>query len=142
MLLLNGPARWMPWEAAGIELLLSPLTSERKQELVSETTEVVHDDKTGKVKDVNRDVAEYARRVGQECIHDWRGMKAKDGKHRPAGVMMPPPDDPDGKPVEAPCDAEHIAAFMQIEPAQRFVFNTVEGLGLYLDEQVDDAKKD
>lgn len=141
MLVLGTPKRWVPWPEAGIELQLSPLTSQRRQELVAETTHPIYDEQTGKVKDFQRDVAEYARRVGQECIHGWRGLKDEDGK-RGKGVMMPHPDNPKGKPVQAPCDAEHIGAFMQIDPAQRFVFRQVEGLGLYLDDQVEQAKKD
>lgn len=138
MLVLGTPKRWVPWPEAGIELELSPLTAQRRQELVAETTHPIYDEQTGKVKDVQRDPAEYARKVGHECIHNWRGLKDKNGK-RGKGVMMPGPN---GKRVEAPCDAEHIGAFMQIDPAQRFVFRQVEGLGLYLDDQVDQAKKD
>ncbi len=120
MLTLGSPRRWVHWEAAGIDLLLSPLTEDRNAEFVRECVLLV-DGANGEPR-LDRDSARYARSVGAECIHGWRGVAGEDGQA-----------------------VEHSAAaageLMMIRPAQAFVFEAVRGISLWLAEEADAAKK-
>lgn len=116
MLRIDQRRRWRHWQAANIKLLLSPLTPERKQELVEATTEYVRD-KDDNIVDIKRDVATYARLVGEECIHGWEGVVVEVAEDQLEALEF---------------DKRRIGEFMAIGPAQAFVFGEVEGLGIHI----------
>lgn len=122
MLMLGARKRRVEWKEAGVTLTLLPLGETRDQELAEATTERVMDD-NGQLKDLKRDVPEYVRLIGRECIADWDGVCGDDGE-----------------PVA--CTPERIDEFMQIQPARDFVLRKVRGLDLYLGREVEAAKKD
>lgn len=126
MLLLGKQKIWVKWQAAGVELLLSPLSLADRQKFAIETTEYVKAD-DGKILDVKRDVAGYSKRIGRACLHDWRGVKQ----------MLP-----DGKIVDAFCTGDAIDEFMSFPNPSDFVINAVEGLALSIAKSVEEAGND
>ena len=118
MLLLKTQRRWLPWKAAGIELLLSPLTVSQRAELAKQATVRDADDKPV----FNHTVFQNA--VADACLHDWKGVMG---------------ETPDGKQAAQACTAEARHAFMEIGPANDFVFEAVGGLGLVMAKQVENA---
>lgn len=119
MLIVGGGKRWRPWKEAGARLLLSPLSPGRHAELSAMTTTIVRDD-DNKVIDVKRDVAEFARLVGRECVHGWEGIA--DANKHPLTFSQAAAD-----------------ALMSIGPAEAFVMSEVTGLGMHIEKEVENA---
>lgn len=120
MLDLTLQKRLVPWPEAKASILLSPLTISRRRELYQLATEMV-DPKTGITATSETKGAKPAvnsRRfqdlVADECIHGWEGLQTAYSK-----------------------DAARV--LMNIEPANVFVFTTVQGLGIYMAEEVKTA---
>lgn len=120
MLRIDNRRRWRVWKEAGVSLLMSPLTPEKDREFVDATTTYVRDD-DGRVTDVKRDVREYNRLVGRECVHDWKGVV-----HEVAENTCEPLD----------FSPEALDAFMTLEPASNYVFNEAKGLGMHLVREI------
>lgn len=128
MLILNRQKVWVPWPAARMQLLLSPLLNSKRQELY-EAAHVPDPSDTRKKPGKVYKPKLFQDAVADQCIHDWKG----DGE----GATGPLIELPDGttKPQECTPDARH--AFMEIDLANAFVFATVQGLSIHM---LDEAK--
>lgn len=122
MLILGNIRREVEWPEAGVKVVLSPLTEDVDQRLISETTREVRDN-AGDLLRINRDVTSYARRVGLHCIKEWSGITNEAG-------------DP------TTCTPEAIEQAMLIEPFQEFIFKHVKGIAIYTVKEIEKAKKD
>lgn len=121
MLMIGTPQRWITWEEAEIELLLSPLPLDLNADFVRACMQL-EDGPDGKPQ-LTRDAVRYAELVGSTCIHDWKGVTDANG-------------------TPATCNDANKAQFMQIGPAQAFVFGKVRGLSIYVGKETAAAKKD
>jgi len=121
MLMLGAPAQKVEWPEAGISLNLIPLPEDKDQEFVKETQIEVRDD-SGKLINIERDVAKYAQLVGNYCIKSWNGVV--DAKKKPLKST-----------------SKNINDFMLIDMASNFVFGKVKGLSLLIAKETEAAKK-
>lgn len=120
MLKINSQKKWVDWHEAQVRLELSPLTVSLRQRLIDEATEPEFNSRgkaTGRKK---LNATRYQALVAEHCIHAWEGVVNADGQ-------------------AMPCTPEARAAFMEIEPANIFVFTQVSGLGLHLEKEADAA---
>src|SRR3546814_19127454 len=73
MLKLNGRRRWRPWADQGkdVKLLLSPLTSSRRTELLEQATESPDSEKNPRRRATARlNQKKYQDLVADECVHE------------------------------------------------------------------------
>lgn len=115
MLLLGQITRRVHWQAANITLQLRPLPESENSAFVKATTQIQLGD-DGTPEDIQRDTLAYAQMVGRYCIQGWEGVGNTEGE-------------------AIKCTPEAIDEFMQIGPAQTFLFNQVKGLSLWLQEE-------
>lgn len=113
MLKLNQQKTEVHWPEAGVTLTLSPLTVSLRQKLADEATETLEPAKGRTPARTKFNSKRYQDLVAAQCIHGWTGVV--DGA---------------GQPQE--CTAEARCEFMEIEPANIFVFTQVQGLGVHL----------
>src|SRR3546814_3152884 len=77
MLKLNVRRRWRPWADQGkdVKLLLSPLTSSRRTELLEQATESPDSEKNPRRRATARlNQKKYQDLVADECVHGWEGL--------------------------------------------------------------------
>src|SRR3546814_8395846 len=85
MLKLNVRRRWRPWADQGkdVKLLLSPLTSSRRTELLEQATESPDSEKNPRRRATARlNQKKYQALVADECVHGWEGLACDDGEGR------------------------------------------------------------
>jgi hypothetical protein len=121
MLDLKSQRRWVAWPEAKIRFLLSPLTISKRRELYQQATEL-QDPKTGaplpagaKGGKPGVNQQRFQQLVADTCIHGWEGE------------------------INTPYSAEAAHALMDIDPANVFIFTTVQGLGIYMASEVQAA---
>lgn len=126
--------RWVPWAAGGMELLLSPLDAADDQAILSECRITEREQlptdapgvPTGKVLRTEIDYARRQQLIGRKCIHGWKGK-------------TPPRNFSTKEPLI--CTPEAIDAFMLAQPAAEFVILQVQGLSLYVEQEIAEAGK-
>ncbi len=124
-MLLTRQVKKVHWDAAGVTLWLAPLTADFDQRFVDEC--LFYQSRPDGTQVQMQDAYKYACLVGQHCINRWVGVQAEDD---------------DGQLNDVECTPGNIDQFMQIEPAQNFVFSQAKGLGVWLQSEIDAAKKD
>lgn len=113
---LKAQRQWVRWEAAGLELLLSPLRVSRNIAI----TEQASIKPGGRGKGAF-DNGRYVQLVADECLHDWRPIPMEDGSPSENLEL-----------ASMPCEGEAKYLFMDMDPAQTFVFSQVRGMGTML----------
>lgn len=111
MLKLTNQLTWVDWQEAGIRLRLAPLTVRLRQRLVEEATDYEADDKQRRRGRLN--LERFHALIAKHCLHDWEGVVNDDG-------------------YALDCREDLKIQFLDLEPANLFVFSQIQGLGLHL----------
>ena len=129
------PAKKIDWPEAGIYLELVPLPEDKDAAFVRQCTTTV--DKGKKKGQTKFDAVKYAELVGCHCIKGWGPYLDDEDEttQQNKGVV-----DIDGTVLA--CTSEAITAFMQITPAQNFVFHHAKSLGLHMVKELGKPKQD
>ena len=117
MLHLNQQRTWVHWPEADIHFLLSPLGVTLRQRLVEQSTDYESSDKQKRRGRVNAE--RFNALVAEHCIHDWKGVVRAGGDGEEAVVPVA-------------CAAAAKAQLLELEPANIFIFTTVQGLDMHL----------
>lgn len=128
MLIVNARKRWVTWRDAGCEFLLSPLHVTARQQLMEQATVKPKDAEGRPIKGSKPrlDMTLFQNLIAERCVHDWRGLVQQDED----GTLRP-----------QPYNRESREAVMEIEPANLFILSRVQGLGMHLQDDLDEAGK-